>query len=147
MFGLGVFVEPNPVGQINSLKQDNYNIPFRKNDANLFYNEKISKSYNRQLGDIPSQYDKHKVIHHEHVTVNMNNLMNFNATHHGNSYFHEHETNKHLYHKSTSYYPNETLSNHHDTKIVDKINEIRKNDNVFVVPVSHSQKLKVRRSI
>ena len=146
MFGLNVY-SGDPVGQINSLKQDNYNIPFRKNDANLFYNEKISKSYNRQLGDIPSQYDKHKVIHHEHVTVNMNNLMNFNATHHGNSYFHEHETNKHLYHKSTSYYPNETLSNHHDTKIVDKINEIRKNDNVYTNPVSHSQTLKVRRSI
>ena len=145
MFGLGVFVEPNPTGTINSLKQDKYNIPFRDNNASLFYNEKISKSYNRQLGDIPAQYDKHKVIHHEHVTVNMNNLMNFNPTHHGNTYFQEHETNKHLYHKNNSFYPNETLSNHHDTEIVDKINNMRKNDNVFVIPKSHSQTLKVRR--
>ena len=145
MFGLGVFVEPNPTGTINSLKQDSYNIPFRKNDANLFYNEKISKSYNRQLGDIPAQYDKHKVIHHEHITVNMNDLMNFNPAHHGNTYFQEHKTNKHLYHTNNSFYPNETLSNHHDTEIVDKINNMRKNDNVFVIPKSHSQTLKVRR--
>jgi len=144
MFGLGVFVENNPVGQINSLKQDSYNVPFRKNDSSLFMNEKISKSYNRQLGDIPAQYDKHKVIHHEHVTVNMNNLMNFNPAHHGSSYFHEHDTNKHLYHKSTSYYPNETKANHRDTRIIDEISSTRKNSNVYTNPVSHSQKLKVR---
>ena len=145
MFGLNVFVEPNPTGTINSLKQDSYNIKFRKNDAKLFYNEKISKSYNRQLGDIPAQYDKHKVIHHEHITVNMNDLMNFNPAHHGHTYFQEHKTNKHLYHKNNSFYPNETLSNHHNTDIVDKINDMRKNDNVFVIPKSHSQTLKVRR--
>ena len=144
MFGLNVFVEPSPVGQINSLKQDSYNVQFRKNDASLFMNEKISKSYNRQLGDIPPQYDKHKVIHHEHVTVNMNNLMNFNPSHHGNSYFHEHDTNKHLYHKSTSFYPNETKANHRDTRIIDEISSTRKNSNVYTNPVSHSQKLKVR---
>jgi hypothetical protein len=144
MFGLNVFVEPSPVGQINSLKQDSYNVQFRKNDASLFMNEKISKSYNRQLGDIPPQYDKHKVIHHEHVTVNMNNLMNFNPAHHGNSYFHEHDTNKHLYHKSTSFYPNETKADHRDTRIIDEISYARKNSNVYTNPVSHSQKLKVR---
>jgi len=144
MFGLNVFVEPNAVGTVDSLKQNKYNIPFRSNDASLFYNQKISKSYNRQFGDIPPQYDKHKVIHHEHVTVNMNNLMNFNPTHAGNTYFHEHETNKHIYHKNTSLYPNETLSNHRDTKIVDEINYLRKNNNVFTVPKNHSQTLKVR---
>jgi len=145
MFGLNVFVEPNPVGTINSTKQDSYNIPFRDNNASLFYNQKISKSYNRQLGDIPAQYDKHKVINHEHVTVNMNNLMNFNPAHVGHSYYDEHETNKHLYHRSSSHYPNATIPNYRDTKIVDEVNYLRKNDDVFVVPRNHSQTLKVRK--
>ena len=145
MFGLNVFVEPNPTGTINSLTQNKYNIPFRNNDASLFYNEKITKSYNRQYGDVPPQFDKHKVINHEHVTINLNNLMNFNPTSAGYSYFDEHETNKHIYHRSTSYYPNETLPNHRNTDIVDGINKMRKNDNVFVVPKSHSQTLKVRK--
>lgn len=145
MFGLNVFVEPNPVGTINSLKQNKYNIPFRDNNASLFYNEKISKSYNRQINDIPPQYDKHYVLNHEHVTVNMNDLMNFNPAHHGNTYFHQHETNNHLYHKSTSHYPNETIANYRDTKIVDEVDYLRKNNDVFLTPKNHSQTLKVRK--
>jgi len=77
-FGLNVFVEPNPTGTIDATKQDKYNIHHRNTDANLMINEKHTKNYHRQEKDIPPQYPYHYKIHHNSVTMNLNNLQNFN---------------------------------------------------------------------
>ena len=131
MFGLNVFVEPDGTGQINAKKQDDYNIHFRKPDANLMITEKHTDNYFRQEGDIPSQ-------------MNLNNLQNYNPTSAGVSYFKEHETNKHIHHGGYHSHPaNETKPDHKDTKIVDKIEKWRKPNIGFEKPREHSHRLEV----
>ena len=41
MFGLHIFAQPDPTGRIDATKQDNYNIQFRKPDAQLMIKEDI----------------------------------------------------------------------------------------------------------
>jgi len=144
MFGLNVFVEPDPTGRIDATKQDNYNIQFRKPDAKLMINEDITGNYHRQEKDIPAQYPYHSKIHHEHVTINMNNLQNFNPTSKGLTYFEEHETNKHIHHGGYhSHPPNKTKPNHRDNTVTNKIDKWRKSNNVFEKPAEHSMTLKI----
>lgn len=144
MFGLNVFVEPDPTGRIDATKQDNYNIQFRKPDAKLMINEDITDNYFRQVGDIPPQYPYHSKIHHEHVTINMNNLQNFNPTSKGLTYFEEHETNKHIHHGGYhSHPPNKTKPNYRDNTVTNKIDKWRKSNNVFEKPIEHSMTLKI----
>ena len=144
MFGLNVFVEPDPTGRIDATKQDKYNIQFRKNDANLMITEQHTDNYFRQEGDIPSQIPHYYKIHHESVTMNLNNLQNFNSTNPGITYFQEHETNKHIHGgKFHGHLPNETKPNHRDNTITDKIEKWRKRSNVFESPAEHSHKLNI----
>jgi hypothetical protein len=144
MFGLHIFPEPNPTGTIDALKQVNYNIPFRKNDSKLMIKEDITGNYFRQEKDIPPQYPYHYKIHHEHVTMNMNNLQNFNPTSKGITYFQEHETNLHIHHgKFHSHPPNKTKPNYRDNTVTNKIDKWRKSNNVFEKPAEHSMTLKI----
>ena len=62
MFGLNVYVQPDPVGTIDATKQDKYNIHHRRNDASLMIKENHTDNYFRQEGDIPSQIPHHYVI-------------------------------------------------------------------------------------
>ena len=76
MFGLHIFAQPDPTGRIDATKQVNYNIPFRKNDSKLMINQDITGNYHRQVGDIPPQIPHHSKIHHDSVTMHLNNLQN-----------------------------------------------------------------------
>lgn len=144
MFGLNVNVEPNPVGTIDATKQNKYNIQHRRNDANLMITEKHTANYFRQEGDLPSQIPHHRVIHHNSVTMNLNNLQNYNPTSAGITYFKEHETNKHIHHGGSHSHPaNKTTPDHKDTKIVDKIEKWRKPNIGFEKPKEHSHRLEV----
>jgi hypothetical protein len=144
MFGLHIFPQPNPTGTIDALKQDDYNIQFRKNDSKLMIKQDITDNYFRQVGDIPAQYPYHSKIHHEHVTINMNNLQNFNPCSKGITYFEEHETNKHIHHgKFHSHYPNKTKPNYRDNTVTNKIDKWRKSNNIFEKPIEHSMGLKI----
>jgi hypothetical protein len=147
MFGLNVFVEPDPTGRIDATKQVNYNIPFRKRDAKLMIKQDITGNYFRQEKDIPPQYPYHSKIHHEHVTINMNNLQNFNACSKGLTYFEEHETNKHIHNATSigmhSHPSNKTKPNHRDNTVTDKIDKWRKSNNVFEKHPEHSMTLKI----
>lgn len=144
MFGLNVFVENDGIGRVDSTREDSYNIPFRKTDAKYFISQPATKSYNRQYGDIPPQYDSHSVIHHESVTMNLNNLQNFNPTSPGITYFEEHDTNKHIHYGGMHSHPaNRNIHDFRNTKIVDEIDDLRKGINFFEKPKSHSLSLKV----
>jgi len=147
MFGLHIFPEPNPTGRIDATKQDNYNIQFRKPDAKLMINEDITGNYFRQEKDIPPQYPYHYKIHHESVTMNLNNLQNFNSTSPGITYFEPHETERHFHNSShgsfKSHPANKTTPNHRDNTVTDKIDKWRKASNVFEKPEEHSMKLKI----
>ena len=98
MFGLNVFVEPQPTGTIDATKQDKYNIQHRNTDAKLFVTEEHTDNNFRQEGSLPSQIPHHYVIHHDSVTMHLNNLQNFNPTSAGVTYYKEHETNMHIHH-------------------------------------------------
>ena len=142
MFGLNVFVQPDPVGTIDATKQDKYNIQHRKNDANLMITEQHTDNYFRQEGDLPSQIPHHYKIHHHSVTMDLNNLQNFNPTSKGITYFEEHETNKHIHGGGMhSHLPNKTTPNHKDMSIPNKIQQWTKRTNVFESPIEHSHKL------
>lgn len=147
MFGLNVFVEPDPTGNIDATREDSYNIPFRKSDAKYRVSQPTTKSYNRMEGDIPPQFDKHHVIHHHSVTMHLNNLQNFNPTSKGLTYFEEHDTNKHIHHGGMHSHPaNRNIHDFRDTKIVDEIDDLRKgNINFFEKPKLHSHSLKTVR--
>lgn len=144
MFGLNVNVEPNPVGTIDATKQNKYNIHHRRNDAKLMITENHTDNYFRQEGDLPSQIPYHRVIHHDSVTMHLNNLQNYNPTSAGITYFKEHETNKHIHHGGYHSHPaNKTTPDHKDTKIVDKIEKWRKPNIEFEKPKEYSHKLEV----
>ena len=144
MFGLNVYVEPDPTGTIDATKQDNYNIDHRRNDAKLFINETHTDNYFRQEKDLPPQYPYHYKIHHDSVTMDLNNLQNFNPTSAGVTYFKEHDTNKHIHHGGMHSHPaNKTTPIHRDTSIPNKIEKWRKRSNIFEVEAQHSHKLEV----
>ena len=144
MFGLHIFPETDPTGRIDATKQVNYNIPFRKNDSKLMINQDITGNYHRQVGDIPPQIPHHSKIHHDSVTMHLNNLQNFNPSSKGLTYFEEHETNKHIHHGGYhSHPPNKTKPNYRDNTVTNKIDKWRKSSNVFEKPAEHSMGLKV----
>ena len=147
MFGLNIFPEPDPVGTIDAVKQDNYNIPFRKPDAKLMKNEPITGNYFRQENDIPPQYPHHYKIHHNSVTMHLNDLQNYNPCSKGITYFEPHETERHIHHASQgsmhSHPANKTIPNHRDNTVTDKIDKWRKSSNIFEKPAEFSQTLKI----
>lgn len=144
MFGLNVFVEPEPTGTIDATKQDKYNIHHRRNDAQLFVTEEHTDNNHRQTGALPPQIPYHYKIHHDSVTMHLNNLQNYNPTSAGITYFAEHETNKHIHHGGFHSHPaNKTTPQHRDTTVPDKIDKWRKRSNIFESPAEHSHKLNV----
>jgi hypothetical protein len=143
MFGLNVYV-PDPVGTIDATKQDKYNIHHRRNDAKLFVTEEITDNNHRQTGSLPPQYPHHYKIHHDSVTMHLNNLQNYNPTSAGITYFQEHETNKHIHHGGMHSHPaNKTTPQHRDTTIPDKVDKWRKRSNIFESPAEHSHRLNI----
>ena len=144
MFGLNVFVEPEPTGTIDATKQDKYNIHHRNTDAKLFVTEEHTVNNHRQTGSLPPQIPYHYKIHHDSVTMHLNNLQNYNPTSACITYFKEHETNKHIHHGGMHSHPaNKTTPNHRDTTVPDKVDKWRKRSNIFESPAEHSHRLNI----
>ena len=144
MFGLHIFPETDPTGRIDITRTQSYNTHHRKNDSKLMVNEPHTRNYHRQVGDIPPQYPYHSKIHHDSVTMHLNNLQNFNPSSKGLTYFEEHETNKHIHHGGYhSHPPNKTKPNYRDNTVTNKIDKWRKSNNIFEKPIEHSMGLKV----
>ena len=139
MLGYNTQIQEFPTGTLNStpFMDTNYHMPFKKNDINFF--NKHHKSYNRQIGQIPSQIPHHNVKHNTSVTMNLNNLQNFNPTI-GQLYFQEHDTNRTLRHDK---HPSKDIefTNYSYNKIVKEIDDIKNNNNVFHAYKHHSQTL------
>ena len=137
MLGYNIQPQEFPTGTLNTTKYNdtNYHMPFKKNEINFF--NKRHKSHNRQIGQIPSQ--KHNVKYNTSVTMDLNNLQNFNPTI-GQVYFAEHETNKTLRHDKHQS-KDIDFTNYSYNRIVKEIDEIKRDDNVFHSYKHHSQTL------
>ena len=137
MLGYNIQPQEFPTGTLNTTKNNdtNYHMPFKKNEINFF--NKRHKSHNRQIGQIPSQ--KHNVKYNTSVTMDLNNLQNFNPTI-GQVYFAEHQTNTTLRHdKHASKDIN--FTNYSYNRIVKEIDDIKKDQNIFHAYKHHSQTL------
>jgi hypothetical protein len=80
---LGYNIQPTGTLNTTTFMDTNYHMPFKKNEINFF--NKRHKSHNRQIGQIPSQ--KHNVKYNTSVTMDLNNLQNFNPTNYRSSLF------------------------------------------------------------
>ena len=83
------------------------------------------------------------VRHHTSITADMNNLINFNPTSKGLTYFEEHETNKILHYQLSR--PRFDAIIMKDTEIVDKIDDMKKQGRHYHSYPQHSHKLTKRR--
>lgn len=139
MLGYNIQPQEFPTGTLNTttFMDTNYHMPFKKNQIDFF--NKHHKSYNRQFGQIPSQIPNHNVRYNTSVTMNMNNLQNFNPTI-GQVYFQENQTNKTLRHDKHASGDIE-FTNYSYNRIVKEIDEIKKNDNIYHAYKHHSQTL------
>ena len=137
MLGYNTQIQDYPTGTLNttSFMDTNYHMPFKKSEINFF--NKRHKSYNRQIGQIPAQ--KHNVKYNTSVTMDFNNLQNFNPTI-GQVYFAEHETNKTLRHDKHAS-KDIDFTNYSYNRIVKEIDEIKKHDNVYHAYKKHAQTL------
>jgi len=139
MLGYNTQIEKFPVGTLNTTNfmDTNYHMPFKKSEIDFF--NKHHKSYNRQVGQIPSQIPHHNVRYNTSVTMNMNNLQNFNPTI-GQVYFQENDTNISLRHDK---HPSGDIqfTNYSYNRIVKEIDEIKKDQKVFHAYKHHSQTL------
>ena len=137
MLGYNIQPQEFPTGTLNTttFMDTNYHMPFKKNEINFF--NKRHKSHNRQIGQIPSQ--KHNVKYNTSVTMDLNNLQNFNPTI-GQVYFAEHQTNTTLRHNKHQSKDIEFI-NYPYNRIVKEIDEIKRDDNVFHAYKHHSQTL------
>lgn len=116
--------------------------PFKLNEED--YVQKHFKNYHRSTDGIPEEYDRYFKQHHTSVTVDMNNLGNFNPTRGSEATKFEHtETEKHLHYEKSKPRYNEIT--HKNTEIVDKIDDIKKKQPQFSIFSEHSQRLNIRR--
>ena len=131
--------EPNPCGSHHG--KNNFHNPFKATAADFM--NKRHQNYFRNTDGIPEEYDRMKKIHHTSISNEQNNLMNFNPTSKGLTYFEEHETNKHLHYQlSKPRFENVIMK---DTSIVDKIDDYQKDGHHYHKYPSHSHSLKARR--
>jgi hypothetical protein len=119
-----------------------YHHPFKYSEEDYF--NKHHKNYFRNTDGIPEEYDRYFKQHHTSVTVDMNNLGNFNPTRGSEATKFEHtETEKHLHYEKSKPRYNEIT--HKNTEIVDKINDMKKPQPQFSIFSEHSQRLNIRR--
>lgn len=139
MLGYNTQIHEYPTGTLNTTRytDTNYHMPFKKSEIDFF--NKRNKSYNRQVGDIPSQIPYHNVKYNTSVTMDLNNLQNFNPTI-GQVYFAEHETNKTLRHDKHAS-KDIDFTNYSYNRIVKEIDELKKDNNVFHSYKQHAQTL------
>jgi len=139
MFGLGSDYYKNPVGSINIEKTQEFNTQWRKSEP--YYFNKHHKSqhyYNDGIEIMPYYNEKYNTS----IYANHLNNINYNSTI-GQTYYEEHETNKHLNkERHISKHKFSGGEGFKNSLIVDEINEMRKNKNVFVVPPYASHTLK-----
>ena len=135
------FVDSNPCGTITA---NQYQGDMKKSNINFF--QKHHPNNHRMSGKVFTLQDlpfKEKKYDYGHVTMDMNNLQNWNATSMGHDYFEEHETNKHLHHPTTRHIY--TGINNRDTHVVDEIEAKRKKDIKFHYPNHSFGLIPVRR--
>ena len=139
MLGYNIQPQDYPTGTLNTTRytDTNYHMPFKKSEIDFF--NKRHKSFNRQLGQIPSQIPYHNVKYNTSVTMDFNNLQNFNPTI-GQVYFKEHQTNTTLRHDKHAS-KDIDFTNYSYNRIVKEIDELKKDDNVFHAYKHHSQTL------
>jgi hypothetical protein len=140
MFG-NLNVATNPVGGIEGAY--NYHHPFKRSEAEYF--GKHHQSYYRNTEGIPMEKERMFVQHHRSIENDFNNLINFNPTNKGLTYYHEHETNKLIHYPLSR--PRFLATAYKDTEIVDKIEKWRKDGRHYHNPPEHSQTLNVRNNV
>ena len=140
MFG-NLNVATNPVGGIEGAY--NYHHPFKRSEAEYF--GKHHQSYYRNTDGIPMEKERMFVQHHRSIENDFNNLINFNPTNKGLTYYHEHETNKLIHYPLSR--PRFLATAYKDTEIVDKIEKWRKDGRHYHNPPEHSQTLNVRNNV
>ena len=146
MFGLQD-PQPNECGELNATKSTGHHghrhFPFSKQQVSNFI--KHHKSFNRSEGNgVPAEYARYNQRYNTSTTAELMKTSLFNPTmgSERNS-FYEHETNMHLHYPKSR--PRFEQVSHHDTEIVDKINEWKKSGLHFEKPHEHSSRLRVRR--
>jgi hypothetical protein len=140
MFG-NLNVATNPVGGIEGAY--NYHHPFKRSEAEYF--GKHHQSYYRNTDGIPMEKERMFVQHHRSIENDFNNLINFNPTNKGLTYYHEHETNKLIHYPLSR--PRFLATAYKDTEIIDKIEKWRKDGRHYHNPPEHSQTLNVRNNV
>jgi hypothetical protein len=138
MFGNQIY-EDNPTGRVAG--KTHFHHPFKLNEINYYL--KHNKNYFRNTDGIPYEKSRFFKQHHSSVTVDMNNLGNFNPTNKGITYFKEHDTNNHI-HNTKSHLRLENVSNY-DNSINEKIEAWRKPGKHYHNRPEHSQTLNIFR--
>lgn len=126
-----------PTGQLHDNKKNSFNLPFSKDDIDIF--KKRNKNYFREIEGYDHDIKKYKKIEHTHPTIMLSNLQNYNPTQ-GITYFEPHETDILLYHPNGE--PRYDKEYVYDMSIVQKIDKLRKNDETIHKPEQYSFKLK-----
>ena len=135
MFGnLNVYTDP--VGQVAGAY--NYHHPFKRSEAEYF--DKRHQSFFRNTDGIPMEKERMFVQHSRSIENDFNNLINFNPTNKGLTYYEEHETNKLIHYPLSR--PRFLTTAYKDTEIVDKINLWKKEGRHYHNYPEHSQTLK-----
>lgn len=134
MFG-NLFVESDPTGRVAG--DINYHHPFKKPEAKHF--DKRHKSHIRNIDGIPMEKKRLFVQHHRSIENDFNNLMNFNPTNKGLTYYEEHKTNKQIHYPLSR--PRFDATSFRDTEIPDKIDDWRKDGRHYHIHGKHSQTL------
>tara|TARA_R110000803_G_scaffold48881_2_gene101707 strand:- start:215 stop:631 length:417 start_codon:yes stop_codon:yes gene_type:complete len=126
------FYDSNPCGQISDI----HHVDFKESNVDFF--NKHHKNYYRYTDPIDEdeQMKNQKVIQHESVTENLKQLQDFNPTSKGVTYFKEHELNKMLHGASQKL--RYTDITHHNTRIIDEINDLRVKTVHPHAPFAHS---------
>ena len=128
------YVEPNPCGEITSqqYQADAKKLQidfFNKHHKNHFRNDDAST----HLDEAPF---KEKLYQHTSVTIQLNDLQNFNPTCKGLTYFKETELNNMLYNPTSK--PRYQGIINRITHIPDHIDNLRKPGKLFHTGLSHS---------
>jgi hypothetical protein len=133
MFGTQ-FVETDPCGTMKDIGKGNKPIDVNFHDA-------LNKSYFRNTEGIPPEYSRYFKQHHTSITNDLNNLMNFNPTSAGQTYYEHNDADKMLHYPESR--PRFESVNYRDTSIPNKINDMKVDGRIYEKPIEHSQGLKV----
>ncbi len=132
--------EPDPCGTISNNKHFHHQV-HKVNETDM--EKKVNKNHFRSTPAYPAEFKRMNVRHHTSITANMNNLINFNPTSKGLTYFEEHDTNKILHYQLSR--PRFDAVIMRETEIVDKIDDMKKAGTHYHAYPQHSHRLTKRR--